>query len=261
MLEGKFEEASLLKKVIDSIKDCVALCNFNCQPDGISVQAVDDSRVLLVSLLIGAESFSDYRCDRDITLGIDLKSFSKIIRCGANEDYLTLIAEDSPDSVALIFEDKNKDKTSEYSLKLMDIDAEFLEIDEMEFDSVITLPSSEFQKICRDLNTLSESLQIVVTKDSVKFASKGDSGNGNVIIKPQTNLDKPEESVKVDLKQPVDLTFGLRFIADIIKATPLSSTVTIKLSDKTPALFEYKLPSGYLRFYLAPKFNEDEEES
>lgn len=258
MLEGKFDEASLLKKIVDSIKDCVQLCNFNCDSKGITVQAVDDSRVLLVSLLIGSDSFSEYRCDRELTLGIDLKSFGKIIRCGANEDYLTLIAEDSPDSVALIFEDKTKDRTSEYSLKLMDIDSEFLKIDDMDFDSVITLPAAEFQKTCRDLSTLSESLQILVTKDSVKFAAKGDSGSGSIIIKPHTDLENPDHSVRVDLKQPVDLTFGLRFISDIIKATALSSTVTVKLSDKSPALFEYKLPSGYLRFYLAPKFDEEE---
>ncbi|KAM9888882.1 hypothetical protein OXX69_012976, partial [Metschnikowia pulcherrima] len=79
MLEGKFDEASLLKKIVESVKDCVKLCNFNCTEHGITVQAVDDSRVLLVSLLVGSSAFTDYRCDRDITLGIDLEPFSKII--------------------------------------------------------------------------------------------------------------------------------------------------------------------------------------
>lgn len=258
MLEGKFEEASLLKKIVESIKDCVQLCNFNCTPEGITVQAIDNSRVLLVSLFIGADSFSEYRCDRDIILGIDLKPFSKIMKCGNNEDYLTLIAEDSPDSVTLIFEDKKKDRTSEYSLKLSDIDSESLEIDEMSFDATFSLSSTDFQKIARDLNTLSESLEILVTKESIKFAAKGDSGSGNVILKPHTDLENTNESVIITLEKPVDLTFGLRFIADIIKATTLSDTVSVKLSDKSPALFEYQLASGFLRFYLAPKFDDEE---
>lgn len=50
MLEGKFEEAALLKKVVEAIKDCVKKCNFNCSEHGITVQAVDDSRVFIVSL-------------------------------------------------------------------------------------------------------------------------------------------------------------------------------------------------------------------
>lgn len=259
MLEGKFDESTLLKKIVDAIKDSVKLCNFNCTEHGITVQAVDDSRVLLVSLLVGQTAFSDYRCDRDVTLGIDLESFSKIIKCGNNEDYLTIMAEDSPDSVTTVFEDKKKDRISEYTLKLMNIDSEFLKIDDMEYDTVVTMPSSEFAKIVRDLKNLSESLNIVVTKDSVKFTSEGESGSGSVVLKPYTDMDRPDESVKVHLDNPVDLTFGLKYLNDIIKATTLSGTITIKLADKTPALFEYKLDvGGYLRFYLAPKFDEDE---
>ncbi|ODV62085.1 proliferating cell nuclear antigen [Ascoidea rubescens DSM 1968] len=257
MLEGKFEEASLLKKVVESIKDSVQLCNFVCSEHGITVQAVDDSRVLLVSLLIGNEVFSDYRCDRNITLGVDLKSFAKIIRCGGNDDYLTLIAEDSPDSVTLVFEDKNSDRISEYSLKLMEIDNEFLKIDDMDYDSVIKMPSIDFQKICRDLSTLSESLQILITKDSIKFMAEGETGNGSVILKPRTDIDKPEQSITVKLNNAVNSTFGLKYIADIVKGTSLSNQIVIKISNRTPALFEYKLQSGYLRFYLAPKFEDE----
>ncbi|KAI5949857.1 POL30 [Candida jiufengensis] len=259
MLEGKFDESTLLKKIVESIKDCVKLCNFNCTEHGITVQAVDDSRVLLVSLLVGQTAFSEYRCDRDVTLGIDLESFSKIIKCGNNEDYLTLLAEDSPDSVMTIFEDKKKERVSEYSLKLMNIDSEFLKIDDMDYDSVITMPSSEFAKIVRDLKNLSESLNIIVTKDSVKFTSEGETGTGSVVLKPYNDMDKPDESVTVNLDNPVDLTFGLKYLSDIIKASSLSNTITVKLADKTPALFEFKLDvGGYLRFYLAPKFDEDE---
>ena len=86
MLEAKFEEASLFKRIIDGFKDCVQLVNFQCKEDGIIAQAVDDSRVLLVSLEIGVEAFQEYRCDHPVTLGMDLTSLSKILRCGNNTD-------------------------------------------------------------------------------------------------------------------------------------------------------------------------------
>ncbi|CAM9019420.1 unnamed protein product [Wickerhamomyces anomalus] len=139
MLEAKFDEAILFKRVIQ-------LCNFNCTEHGITVQAVDDSRVLLVSLLVGEDAFQTYRCDRNITLGVDLSSLAKVLKCGNNTDSLTLIAEDSPDSVLVVFEDTVKDRISEYSLKLMDIESDFLNIDDMDYDSVITLPAVDFKK-------------------------------------------------------------------------------------------------------------------
>ena len=39
----------------------------------------------------------------------------------------------------------------------MDIDSEHLGIPETEYDAVVKLSSSEFQRICRDLSVLSES--------------------------------------------------------------------------------------------------------
>lgn len=234
------------------------MCNFNCTEHGITVQAVDDSRVLLVSLLVGEDAFSTYRCDRNITLGVDLSSLAKVLKCGNNSDSLTLIAEDTPDSVLVVFEDTEKDRISEYSLKLMDIESDFLNIDDMDYDSVITLPAPDFQKICRDLSQLSDSLTVLVTKDTVKYVANGDIGSGSVIVKPFTDLEKTENSVKVELNKAVNLTFGLKYLLDVIKGTSLASSITIKLADKTPALFEFKLSSGYLRFYLAPKFDEEE---
>lgn len=258
MLEAKFEEASLFKRIIDGFKDCVQLVNFQCKEDGIIAQAVDDSRVLLVSLEIGMEAFQEYRCDRPITLGLDLNSLSKILRCGNNTDTLTLIAEDTPDHIGLVFEDNKKGRVAEYILKLMDIDADFLKIEELEYDATLLLPSAEFSKNVRDLSQLGDSLAIAVTKDNIKFSTEGDIGSGSVLLQPYVNMDKPEDSIKLEMDQPVDLTFGAKYLLDIVKGSSLSDKIGIRLSGEAPALFQFDLASGFLQFFLAPKFNEEE---
>lgn len=111
----------------------------------------------LVSMMLKAEGFAPYRCDRNLALGINLQSLTKVLRAAANEDLLTLKAEDAPDSLNLVFESSDSDRLSEYDIKLMDIDQEHLGIPETEYAANIIMPSSEFQKICRDLSLLSES--------------------------------------------------------------------------------------------------------
>lgn len=259
MLEGKFETASQLKKIVEAIKDSVKLCNFNCSlADGITVQAIDDSRVLLIALKLDPSCFQEFRCDKDLVLGLDLDSFSKILKQGNPDDLLTVIAEDVPDNLLVVFEDPKKDRISEFSLKLMDIDSDVLSIDALDVDCSITMPAADFAKIARDMKTLSESLQVLVTKDSVKFKADGEIGSGSVILKAHTNLDDAKGNVTIDMNQSVNLSFGAKYLNDIVKATGLTDTVTIKLTDKSPALFEYKLPGGYLRYYLAPKFEDEE---
>lgn len=173
MLEARLEQASLLKRVrsptpsctsrtntnqvVDAIKDLVQDCNFDCNDSGIALQAMDNSHVALVSMLLKAEGFSPYRCDRNIALGINLVSLTKVLRAAQNEDILTLKAEDSPDAVNMMFESAETDRLSEYDIKLMDIDQEHLAIPDTEYAATVEMPSGEFMRICRDLNALSES--------------------------------------------------------------------------------------------------------
>lgn len=259
MLEARLEQASLLKRVADAIKDLVQDCNFDCNDSGIALQAMDNSHVALVSMLIRAEGFSPYRCDRNIALGINLVSLTKVLKSAQNEDILTLKAEDSPDSVSLTFESAETDRLSEYDIKLMDIDQEHLAIPETEYSAVVEMPSVEFQRICRDLKELSESVVIEATKEGIKFSCEGDIGNGSVTLRQHSNVDKPEQNISIDLSEPVALTFSLKYLVNFCKATNLSGQVKLCLSQEVPLLVEYGLGSfGHLRYYLAPKIGEED---
>jgi proliferating cell nuclear antigen len=118
---------------------------------------MDNSHVALVSMMLKSESFSPFRCDRNIALGINLTSLTKVLKAAQSNDILTLKAEDAPDVVNLVFESAQSDRISEYDIKLMDIDQEHLGIPDTEYAATISMPSTEFQRICRDLMAISES--------------------------------------------------------------------------------------------------------
>lgn len=62
------------------------------------------------------------------------------------------------------------------------------------------------------------------------------------------------------MQEPVSLTFALRYLNSFTKATPLSNQVTISMSKELPVVVEYKIAEmGYIRYYLAPKIEDDEE--
>jgi proliferating cell nuclear antigen len=65
---------------------------------------MDSSHVALVSLLLRSDGFEHYRCDRNLTLGINLGSMAKILKCAGNDDVLTLKAEDEGDTLTFMFE-------------------------------------------------------------------------------------------------------------------------------------------------------------
>jgi len=260
MFEAKLSHASLLKKILESIKDLVVETSFDCTPVGIALQAMDSSHVSLVSLLLREDGFERYRCDRNISLGINLSSMSKIIKCAANDDTVTLKAEDKGNSVTFVFDSAKQTKVSEFDLKLIEIDAEQLGIPETEYKAVVEMSSSEFQRICRDLTTLGDTVVISVTKEGVRFSVNGDLGDGNITLSPSREVDtKAEDEITIQMEEGVCLTFALRYLNFFTKATALSTRVTLSMSKDVPLVVEYRIGDnlGYVRYYLAPKIEDE----
>ncbi|PLW41357.1 hypothetical protein PCASD_08871 [Puccinia coronata f. sp. avenae] len=200
MFEAKLEQAGVLKCVLDAIRELVTDVNFNCDEDGMKLQAMDNSHVALVALQLRASGFGQYRCDRQMTLGINVPSFQKITKCAAPQDILTLRANDDADILTIIAETLNTDRIAEYEMKMMDIDIEHLGIPETRYDAEVTLPSSEFNRIIRDLKEMGESIRIEATKEGVTFIANGDIGKGSVILKHNADAKK---SLKVGQDEDV----------------------------------------------------------
>ncbi|BGO96407.1 proliferating cell nuclear antigen [Rhodotorula toruloides] len=192
--EAKLEQAELLKKILDAVKELVTDANFDCSDEGIKLQAMDNSHVALVSLNLAKTGFSEYRCDRDMSLGVSLASLQKIVKCAGNNDILTLRADESVDVLALLFEAKHADRVGEYEMKLMDIDQEHLGIPDTVYDAEIDLPATEFARIIRDLKELGESVKIEVSKEGVRFSADGDIGTASVTLKPTDKRGRKADS-------------------------------------------------------------------
>lgn len=261
MFEAVLTQGQLLKKILEAIKDLVNEENLECSASGVQLQAMDSSHVSLVTLLLKGNGFETFRCDKNISLGINMSSMNKILKCAGNDDAITLRCQDEADSVTFVFESKEKDKVSDFQLKLMAIDAESLGIPEQEYKAVVTMSSAEFMRICRDLSMLGDTVNISVTKEGVKFSASGDIGAGNILVKQQKAADKDDESTTIELQEPVSLNFALRYLTTFSKATSLADKVKLSMAKDVPLVVEYAIGDmGYIRYYLAPKIDDEAEE-
>lgn len=262
MFEAALDQASILKRIIDAIKDLVDEANFDCAAGGITMQAMDSSHVSLVSMLLRPNGFAPYRCDRHISLGVNINNLSKVIKCSDNTDRLKLMATDDADVLKLEFESNKTEKKSNFAMKLMDIDADNMTIPEKEYDAVIKMSAAEFQRICRDVNVLGETVTIKASKEGVTFTAKGDISDASIHMAQRGEVDgKEEEQVTVELNQTVEQTFALNYLNMFTKATPLSKVVSLSMAADTPLVVEYRIEEmGYIRFYLAFKIGEEDED-
>jgi proliferating cell nuclear antigen len=258
VLEAQLQQAALLKKVVDAMKDLCKDVNFDCSEKGLQVQSMDSSHVALVSLLLRESAFSDFKCDRPASLGMNVDSLGKILKMCGPSDSLKLRWATDADVVGFQCESGEDDRVADFELKLMQIESEHMEIPEQHYKVVAKLPSAEFQKICRDLKEFGETMQVKASKEGITFSVQGDMGAGNVMLKPR-EAEKPEEKVSLTVHEPVAATFALRYLVNFAKAAPLCGTVELGLGPDAPLLVRYNLENadnGHMQFYLAPKIDE-----
>lgn len=106
-----------------------------------------------------------------------------------------------------------QDKISDFEMKLMDIDSEHLGIPEAEYHAIVKMPSSEFARICRDLSSIGDTVVISVTKEGVKFSTKGDIGSANIVCRQNTSVDKVSQILFYSLFPPLFELSKLFFVS------------------------------------------------
>lgn len=257
MFIAKLKESLLMKKLIESIKDIVSEINLEVSPHGINLQAMDGSHVALVTVNLSCDGFEEYRCDKVLTLGINVQSLWKLMKCGGNEDYLTLKADTEPSHLNIIFENKKIKKNCNFKLGLINIESEHLGIPETSYGSKVTMSSAEFNRVTKELYQLSETVNIETQSTFVNFSINSESVSGNIKIDGNQSSNV-EEQTSIQVAEPVNLAFALRYLNMFTKATPLSDQVTLYLSSEYPLKVEYGLDNlGSLKYYLAPRISEE----
>ena len=256
MFEALLANGLILKKIIESIKELVTEVNFEVTSEAISLQAMDASHVALVALMLRASEFEEYRCDRPQTLGVSIANLAKLLKIAGNDDSIILRAEDEASVLTLVFTGKNNEKMCEFNLNLLTLDAEHMGIPEQEYSAEVKMSSSEFSRICRELTQVSDTLNLAVDKETVKFSISGDIGGGSITMRANPS-DKADERLILSVQEPVAMAFALRYLNLFNKASSLSDEISLSLSPEIPVVLKFSFDLGELKYYLAPKISEE----
>ena len=122
------------------------------------------------------------------------------------------------------------------------------------YNATVSMNGSEFRKTIADLKVLGESINMEVSKHAIEFSTDGDIGKASVTIKQNSAVDAKDKACEITVKEKVSLAFGINYLSNFTKATPLSPRVCISMSDGVPMVVEYSMEDiGHIRYYLAPK--------
>jgi proliferating cell nuclear antigen len=157
----------------------------------------------------------------------------------------------------IIFENPKTERRTQFNLNLITIDSEHLAIPETDYSSIVTINSSEFTKICRELYSLSETVSVVTNPDYVQFSVEGEVGTGQVRL-GQNDSGNKDEQTTLEVSEAVEQQFALRYLNMFNKASSLSTFTRLCLHQEQPLVVEFKIENlGVLKYFLAPKISDE----
>lgn len=245
-------KSSMFRGVVDAISEIVDSAVMTFTASGIVLQAMDASHVSLCFLDLKSDGFVEYGCARDVvSVGVPITTMSRIFKCSTTEDNLCIKIEDGKLGDTMSLEFSNSCRTSKFHMRLMHIDSEFIDLPEMACVCSLKLPTSEFQKIVRDLSTIGETCELRVDETGVVFTSSGDMSDASLRV--------VERDDDVCFEGKGCGKFSTKYLQLFAKATPLCKSLSITLPEGAPLCLEYSMGVlGTLRYYLAPKLGDDD---
>ena len=252
ILEMKTVQSNNIRILFEVLKE-VLLSDINIifTPDHIKIAEMDGSQVALVHLTLQSEAFEHYYCEKKhLEIGINTNNFYKIIKTANNDTISFYIERENSSAICIKLENSEKNKLVEFEVQLLDVPYFKLNIPGAEFPSIIVLPSVEFQKICRDMNSLGSEtkMEIQSVGQQIIFGYEGDFSKQRIVLGQSDNTIFNRESEEI-----VQGKFNLKFLLLFTKATNLCNTVQVYLKNDFPLILEYSVGSlGRLRFILSP---------
>jgi proliferating cell nuclear antigen PCNA len=226
---------------------CFELCE-----DGINLRMFDHHRKTLVDLNLSSENFQIYRFKNasKFCMGLNLNHFHKMLKSVKKKDSLELfIGEDSMTELGIKTIPKENTRITTSGILIQSI--QNLDIDiPVGYGKPVIVPSSEFQKMCKDLSSIgSTNIKVVAHNFHIEFIADADGIlKRKVVFGEQSGVDS--DSDDEDIKY--NATFSTDQLTRITKLAGLSTNMQIfPATPHLPLLFRTSIGSlGKISIYI-----------
>lgn len=246
------------RTLMTALKDILEDTNITFSAEGMKIINTDKSRTILAHMLLEADNFEFYECKKDkIIIGVNMFHLYKLISTIEPNDTLTIYIDENDyvdgiiSHLSLKFENAAIHQRKIKKLRLIEPEHEELEFPDVEFSSILHMPSVDFQKIIKSSLSVSDKLEITSVGNEIIYKC---SGPFAAVIINRGELDGTMDFVKQpDPTKIIQGVFSLRHLNSFIKCTHLCDQIEIYIENDLPLVVKYNVASlGMIKLCLAP---------
>jgi len=251
-------QVNAFKSLIEALKEIITETNVELSSRGLRIIATDPSVTILVHLFLDAEKFEEYKCEEKMIIGLNIINLFKLTKTMNNSDSLTLyIDEEKTTQLGIRVENEEFNKVTDYKLNLIDIDEDMISAPDTEFETMITIPSNEFQKVCREAYNIADVIEIKSIGEQLILSCNGEFASQETTYAHTDNGISFERGDNAKEGSIIQGYYLLRHLTLFSKCAGLCQNIRLFLANENPLIIEYSVGSlGNLLLALAPQVEE-----
>jgi len=249
----KTSQCLQFKSLLECLKELLTEVNMEfIEGKGIRLVSIDPGKVAMVHLIINDVEY--FYTKGTVVAGINMSFLYRMVRSLSTGDFMEWrIYEDDPNVMHIELSNNERRTNTINKVKLLDLDEMEISIPRVEFDRVVSMPSTDLAKHIREVVTISNFVTIRGTKTTLEFIAEGEMATSHITIKPTASGLNWKYSEDMD---DIDGKFIVKYLEKFCKCN-VDTNVELFLKNDYPLILRYELSIGTLRFCIAPVKDDD----
>ena len=278
-------KSDLFAMIFQHVKTFTEYINISFQEKGLYIQSMDSSHISIFEVNLPHTWFDEYNLIEDgeehkhgdqedgegdgevsssgaaVLIGISSSILFKILNSREKTQKITINYDRiyNQDKLNIHFTGgENKEEFDKhFEVSLINIDGEWMEIPDMDYQAELTLSSYNFANIINQLKMFGTNLEINCSENKIILCASSPE-NGKMFV--EINIEDLT-AFSINEGETVKLSFSLQYLHNICLYNKLSKEIELKFSENVPIKITYNIfgdEEAKMTFYLAPKINDDD---
>jgi proliferating cell nuclear antigen len=259
VVEIVFHKASFFKRIVESLKGLIDQVSFDCETRGISMQAMDPSHIAVVWLSLPDGVFATYLCSDPLSLSFNVETLTKVLKSAAPKDELAIRTHSQTDDIQIQLNSPNQDRSTRFQLRPIEFDHETVTIPEHSYSATLAISSDQLSHLVKSFVEVSDHVTVRCSSGAISFAVEDSLVEVTTTFVAGVVSQESDDDIEVDVSEPCKVSYALRYLKMMSRSASLAPRVSLSFAPDFPLLVRYELTEGgFMRFYQAPKVDEDE---
>jgi proliferating cell nuclear antigen len=206
---------------------------------------MDASHVSLLDISWKRDGFLEYECNEgEVTFGVRIDELLKLLKRIEKDTQVDISIADGEMQITA----SEGKRTRNYKLKLLDASKAETPVPKLSFNTRVTILYDALVDALKDIDVITNVVEIHANEAMIKFYGKGDAGDAEVVYWKDENTSIEMLNVKESIT-----TYSLEYLLQMLNAVN-ADNVILEYSSKLPLRLQFLLPFRCdMQYYLAPR--------